>query len=251
MVACSAASAQDLWLVVAASDSSPAGIARKAKTASQERKEGLIFDARDCVGGKAVFGWAAELADDEVSANEALARVRASFTAAYLKRCRVRPGSLLAVRHAAVDPTIADVPDDVVNWGDEDRVSSAIPLAGGRVVVVVRYYLADPDDNLEGLRQRLIVVGSDQTVTTLMDACAGVGRVRERAGKLTFHCATEQVADQDLHTAYVFDANGRKLAEVPHCRDPAWSTDRVLKCSEESIGDDGMVGTQPKQVRLP
>ena len=244
-----AVSAQDLWLVVGASDSNPAGIARKAKAASQDRAAGLVFNARDCGDKRAVFGWAVEIAENEPSAKDALAR--APLEGAYLKRCKVRPGSLLALRYAAVDPTIADVPDDAVNWSEEDRVSSAIALSEGRVAVVVRYYHADPNDDMEGRRQRLIVVGPDHAVTPLMDACAGFGRVRACAGKLTFHCATEQAADQDLHSTFVFDATGRKLAEVPRCREPAWATEHVVKCSEESIGVDGMINVRPKQVRIP
>lgn len=248
---CGAAAPQPLFLIVGASDASPAAIARKAKTASRGQSPGLVFDARDCGDKKVVFGWAAEIAESEDAAQNALAHARASIPGAYLKRCKVRAGSLLALRQAAIDPSIADVPDDVVNWSDSDRVSSAAPLKDGRVVVTVRYYRADPNDDMEGRRQRLVLVNPDGKSTTLIDSCPGSGAVRERAGMIAFQCATESAADQDLHSTLVFDASGRKLTEVTRCGNPSWVSDQKLKCSEESIGADGVLSLRPKQIRLP
>ncbi len=242
--------AEPLWLIVGASDPSPAAIARKAKAAAGGKAGGLVFDARDCGDEKLVYGWAAELAESEFAAQEALARTRKVIPSAYLKRCSVRPGSLLAVRHAAVDRSIADVPDDVVNWSDAQRISTATTVTGGRVAIVVRYYVSSPNDDVEGRRERLVIVGPDLKPMTLMESCPGIGSVRARGELITFHCATEQAADQDLHTTYVFDFVGKQIAEIPRCGMPRWLNDRTIECSAESIGPEGLVSTRAKRTRF-
>jgi len=243
--------AKPLWLIVGASDASPTGIARKAKAAAKGRAAGLVFDARDCGDPKAVYGWAVELAESESAAHEALARARAGIPNAYVKRCLVRPGSLLSVRQAAVDGSIAGVPDDVVNWSDEQRLSAAAAVTVGRVVVVVRYYVSYPNDEMEGRRERLVVVGPDSRSTTLLDPCSGAGSVGARGERVVFHCATEQAADQDLHTTYVFDVAGKRLAAIPRCGNPHWVNDRTVECAAESIGSDGLVSRRAKRMHLP
>lgn len=98
----------------------------------------------------------AEIATSDKAGQDALARVRTTVKDAYVKRCDVKPGSLLALRITAIDRSIADVPEDAVNWQDEDRISSTQPLPDGRVLVIARYYVNVSDDPLEGRRERVI-----------------------------------------------------------------------------------------------
>jgi hypothetical protein len=246
-----AASTQQLWLVVGASDASPAAIARKAKTLSQGRAGSMVFATRDCGDKKNVFGWAAEIATTPEAAQAALARTRSTIKDAYLKRCEVRPGTLLALKLPAVDPSVADVPEDAVNWSDEDRVSSATPLPDGRVAVVARYFVNDPNDSLEGRRQKLLLITTSNQKLTLMDPCLGAGSVSAKKGRLAFTCARESAADQDLHSTFVFDGDGKQLLEVQHCGKPKWVDDQTISCSEETIDAAGNLKLRPKRVRVP
>lgn len=226
-------------------------IARKARALSQGRSGSVVFATRDCCDKRNVFGSAAEVASSSDDAQAALGRVKSVIKDAYLKRCEARAGSLLALRLPAVDPSVADVPEDAVNWGDEDRVSSATALSDGRIVVSTRYYVNAPNDELEGKREKLSLVTAEGKTIALMDPCLSAAFVSARGTKLAFACTREAAAEFELHSTYVVGADGKQVLEVPHCTKPKWTGDKALSCSEESVNASGELKLRPKQVKLP
>jgi hypothetical protein len=154
-------------MVVGASDPSPAKIARASNILAKTSPRVLVFQARDCGDKKNVFGVALDISDMAETAKVALARVRTTVKDAYIKRCVVVSRSLLSLRFPAVDPSIANVPDDAVNWDDSDRVSTLVALADGRDVVAQRMFVDDPEDPLEGRRARVLLVSGPDRMTVL------------------------------------------------------------------------------------
>ena len=133
--------AERVWIVVGASSPSPDGIARAAKPLAARWPGSLIFRTADCGEKRDVFGWAYRVAESADDAKAALVAARAVASGAYVKACEVAPRSLLALRVSAVDASIADIPISVADeWEDQDRVSSAVPLADGRTLVIKRVY---------------------------------------------------------------------------------------------------------------
>jgi hypothetical protein len=239
-----------LWLVVAASDPSPAGIARKAQRLSSDHQAGLVFQTRDCGDRANVFGFAAEIATTAEAAHEALARVRTTLKEAYVKRCQVRPRTLLALRVPAVDLSIADVPENAVNWSDDDRVSAVLPVSKQSVLLIVRHFAISPDDPREGRRERIVWIGASNQPVTLADDCMSPGGATERRGRLALHCGGELAADELLHSVLVFDATGKRIAEIKRCRSPRWVADDAISCSEESVGPDGGLKLRARRVSV-
>ena len=115
--------AERVWLLVGASDVSAGALAKKARPLAAKLPASLMVQSRDCGDGKNVFAWVAELAESAETAQAALGRLRLMVPDAYVKRCDTRPGSLLALRINVIDPSIADIPADAVNWSETDRVS--------------------------------------------------------------------------------------------------------------------------------
>src|SRR5204863_2438243 len=93
----SAAASERVWLVVGASETTPAAIVHKAQrlASAGAPKGGLVFQSKDCGDKKAGFGWAGAIASSADAANEELARLRTTVKDAFIKRCDVRPKSLL------------------------------------------------------------------------------------------------------------------------------------------------------------
>ena len=168
----------------------------------------------------------------------------------YVKPCDVMPGSLLAWRASAVDASIADVPADAVNWEDADRVSSAVPLGDGRAVILVRHFVNDPDDPLEGKRERVLLARASERAL-LENDCPSAGAFTARAGRVAFQCAREVAGDVPLHGVLAFSAQGKKLTELAHCRSPAWTHPGVLVCDEELVDARGELTLRPRRTRLP
>ena len=170
----------------------------------------------DCGDAKRMYVWAAAVTTSAERAQTRLEQVRQMVKDAYIKRCIVKAGSLLELRVSAVDPSIADVPTDAVNWEDEDRVSEERQLADGRTLVIVRRYVQSPNDPLEGRRERVMLASSKGEKKVLTENCIGTAHMAATAGRVAFDCAREQAADQILHVTLAFDDAGGKLAEIEH-----------------------------------
>lgn len=245
-----AANPSRVWLVVGASDRSAAAIASKARGLVARFPRGVVFATADCGDKANVFGFAADVAADPAAAEAALARVRVSLTDAYLKRCDVKPQSLLAHRVHAVDLSIARVPSSAVNWCDEDRVSTMFALNDGRAVAAVRYFEKAPEDPLEGRRTRLELLAAGSRVV-LTQNCSMPASLIGRKSLIAVQCVVEQAADNLLHDVIVFGATGQHLLTVSHCREPRWSSDTTLQCKEESVDAEGALRVTPKRVEVP
>jgi hypothetical protein len=239
-----------LWLVVGASDSSPTGISRAAKGLATKSSGALVFQTADCGEKRNVFGVALELSDSADAAKVALQRVRNTVKGAYIKRCTVTPRSLLSLRFPAVDSSIANVPDDAVNWEDSDRISTAVGLADGRDLVARRVFIDDPEDALEGRRVIVILAIGQGKGKVLTDDCGWPERFKEHDGQIAFQCAGAEAGDQLLHTVLVFDADGSQVAKVEQCRNPTLPGGATVICSEESVNANGRLKLRPTRVPL-
>ncbi|MEQ6341811.1 MAG: hypothetical protein M3A44_09210 [Gammaproteobacteria bacterium] len=241
------AQAERLWLVIGASDGSPAGIAQKSKVLTPLSAKGFVVQTNDCGDKRNIFAWVAEAASSAEAAQSGLSRLREKIKDAYVKRCDVKPRTLLAFRVSAVDASISDVPQGAVNWQDEDRISSIQPLSDGRAIVIVRHYV-DEDDPFEGRRARVVVVDTAGKRLTLEEDCGFPGPVALQQGKIAFDCVREIAADLSLHSVVVFRTTGEKLAEIKHCRKPRWSRERTIACDAETVGPDGRLKLLQKQT---
>ena len=239
-----------LWLVVGASDPSPAGIAHAAKRLAPKSSGALTFQTADCGEKRNVFGVALETVESQDLAKAAVERWRGVVKDVYIKRCAVVPGSLLALRFPVVAPSIADVPDDAVNWDDSDRVSTAVRLSDDRELVAERFFVSDPEDSLEGRRVRLRFAGGTAKGKVLSDDCASPEQFAVRDGLLAFQCAGAEAGDQLLHTVLVYDSSGNQLAKIESCRKPSFPDASTAACSEESVDAKGRLKLRPKRVAL-
>lgn len=236
-----------VWLAVVASEKSPELIATKVRSLAEHFPRGLVFTAADCGGASNLFGFAADIATEPSAAEAALAKVRSTVPDAYLKRCDVKERSLLAHRVHAVDPSIANVPGDAVNWDDEDRVSTMFRLSDGRVLALIRYYEAASEDPLEGKRTR-IELFTETARVLLTRNCLMPGGISVRKGLVAIQCVVGQAADNLMHDITVFASTGRELLTASHCRDPRWVDDNVIECKEESVDAAGTVILKPKRT---
>jgi hypothetical protein len=242
---------EPVWLIVAASDPTATGIAQKAKAMAAALPHALVVQTRDCGDKKNLFALAAQVVDSADAAKGALPAVHGAVKDAYVKKCAVVAGSLLSLRYPAVDATIADVPDSAVNWDEDDRVSTTAALPHNGALVVARYFVNQPDDPLEGRRERVIRPGATgNEAKTLSDDCPSAAAFAELQGRVAFECAREQAGDQLLHSVLAFDASGAKLADVSHCRKPRFAGADALTCSEESVDANGKLKLRAKRVSL-
>lgn len=240
--------AEKVFLVIVASADTPGAIAERAKALTEKGVQGLAIQTADCGQRSNVFAFATAVAASRQTAQTALEAAKAVVPDAYIKNCDASPRSLLMLRVPAVDPSIAKVPKDAVNWSDEDRVSVAEPLPDGLTRIIVRYYEKAPDDPLEGRRARVMLAQSAEKKAVLEENCLNPGKAAVANGHIAFDCAREQAGDYLLHSVVAFDASGNKLKEVPHCRNPKWATAETLVCSVESVDAKGELLLEPTRI---
>ncbi|CAD5373250.1 conserved exported hypothetical protein [Rubrivivax sp. A210] len=249
------AAAERLWLVVGASDTSAARLARQAQALAPRASAGLVVQMRDCGAARQAYAWVAEVASSAEAAQAALARARTYAADAYVKRCDAVAGSLLARRIPAIDASIAAVPEDAVNWGDEDRVSELRTLGAGRSLLVTRHFDARPNDELEGRRTRLSLIGADGQARLLLEHCliGAAPAAVSRQGDVALQCASEQAADHLLHRVHAYSAAGAEWGRFERCRNPRWAeaAQPVLSCEAESVAADGRLELRRQRQPLP
>ena len=243
------ASAEQVWMVIGASDPTAAGIAHKAQ--GLPGGDGLIVQTRDCGDTENLFVWAASVEPTSESARARLAKVREAAPEAYLKSCEVQPGSLLAYRITAVDPSIAEVPGSAVNWEENDRITTIKALSGGKSLVIVRYFEQGAGDQLEGRRERVMLADPSRKLRQLEKNCVSAGKIQEKGGYVALQCARAQAASDMLHSVVVFDGEGNRVKEVKRCRNPEFSGATILQCDAETIASDGITRLKRVTVHLP
>lgn len=233
--------AEEIWLVVGASDPTPTGIAQKWKALGIS--SGIVVKSTDCGDSKNLFAWVPKLETSIERARSSLRAVKRSVPDAYIKRCRVRPRSLLAFGETAVEISIADIPATVVNWEDADRITTVQPLKNSWHIVISRYYDGGMEDPLEGRRERVVLVGEGGERHSLVQ-CVEPERFATGEGMFAFQCTVAQAGDEVLHNVIVYTMEGQKTKEVMHCRNPAFKGKRTITCESEVVGADGVLKLQ-------
>lgn len=234
------------FLVIGASDASPQRIVKRAaQLAAKIGRPGLVVQTVDCGESRSVFAWASDIESSATAAKASLSRLKATVPDAYVKRCLVRPRSLLAHKRNAVDPSIADVPASAVNWSDADRVSALIKLGSAGDLMLTRYFVNQPDDVLEGRRTRVSLAGANREWVTLAADCQGAGSVTALGPWLALSCETEQAAEHLLHTVQAYTLDGKLAAQIPRCQRPTLVAPDVLACQAETVDAAGQLRLKP------
>ena len=239
--------AETLWLVIGVADTSPTQIAGAGRPFYELFPRGFVARTSDCGDSSDFFIWVATASRSLHVAEEALSRLRDVADSAYLRRCDVKPGSLLAAQVSAVEDSLANVPTAAQGWRDQSFVSSAHRLPDGDLVFVQPYFVDDEYSELYGWRER---VGPDLTYPLEVD-CKDAGGFAARDTRLALHCGQEWVAEQLLHAVIVYDEHGRQLDYVEHCRDPVWTGDQTIACNAERVTFEGAIALEEKQFHLP
>lgn len=240
----------EVFLVVAASSDQPAAIAADAVRLAPVAPHGLVVASSDCGDAKPPFLFAAAIAPTADAARRELEPLKTVAPNAHVKPCSVKPGSLLALRVNAVDPSIAAVPKDAVNWTDEDRVSAVQQLAADTFLVIVRRFLDRPNDPLEGRRTRVLLARTGNAPVSLSDDCFAPSHAAIAGGFVAFDCARETAGSHLLHAVEVSTLAGQRVSEIARCRMPIWAGDQTLTCQQEEVGADGKLALRTRRARI-
>jgi hypothetical protein len=239
-----------IWIIAGPTDPTAAGIAKKAGPLYRAVPDGFVIQTADCGDNQNVFMWIGATANADKPALAARLRIRQAVPDAYMRACKVRPGSLLALRTSVVDRSIGLLPDNARNWEPGDRLSLLRPLPDGRSLIIVRYFANDSADPFGGKRERVVLVNRSGKRVVLDNDCVEPSDAVTQHGYVAFECVRGLASDNVVHGVPVFDDAGTKLFEARRCRDPKFTGERVLTCDDEQVGADGKLEFRKRRIAV-
>lgn len=190
-------------------------------------------------------------ASDARAAQFMVTQLRSQVKDAYVRECRAKPDSRVQLGLPLIDPSIAGVPANTVNWTDADRVSTVHKLAGGGYLWVRRRYQASPEDPREGRREAVWFFEASPASARQMESdCTDPSFARVGA-RLALSCARETAAEHLLHTTFVYRIGvSVPTQSIRRCRSPRFTSETELTCQEETISGAGELRLTRKRVAL-
>ena len=258
-VACIATMAHDgygqdsaKWLVIAASKPNVVPVLDATRRMQASWPHAAVVASSDCQALRpGLYLAVAEVAADRATASAALQKLKSDVPDAYLKECHPKPNTTLQVGIPLVDPSIASVPTDSVNWSDSDRISSVRKLPEKGYLWIRRRYVFVPEDPREGRRESVFYFEQSPEKATELRADCSDPEDAQRGELVALSCATEIAGDNLLHETIVYDtASGKATKSIPHCRKPAFDSATDLTCKAESVNAEGVLKLECKRVPL-
>jgi len=249
----SVASAEDLskWLVVADSGPTLGSISQAAEKLGTKWPQATIIASGDCDGFTRGLYLVAVVAQTRKEALDASLKLKSENTDAYVRECRPRSDSRVALGVPLVDSSIEKVPKDAVNWTDRDRISTVVRLTGGGHLWFRRWYKPDREDPREGRRDSILFFTAQPDSAVQLESDCTDPSFAQRDEWLVLSCAREVAADNLFHETKVYELDsGKAIFSTERCRNPEFISSTGLACQAEQVNKDGNLRLSAKQVRF-
>jgi hypothetical protein len=241
------------WLVIAASTKTVQPALKVKQRLSPSWPEIAIVASSDCKDLRTgLFLAVVKTFDTKKGAASVLGKIQEQVPDAYVRECRPYQGSRIQLGVSLIDPSIEKVPQDAVNWTDEDRVSDVVKLpGGGGYLWILRRYEADEEGPREGRRESVLVFANKPEAARVLEGdCTDPGYARI-ANWIALSCARERALDHLLHQTTIFDMrSGKKVHSVSRCRDPEFASTTELVCQEEAVDKQGRLQLKRKSTQF-
>jgi hypothetical protein len=233
--------AETLWLIVGATTQTPSPLIEAKNKLLSHWPEVSIVATEDCTNTKNSF-YVLSL-DKTKTRNEALislTRARKEVADAYLLNCMIKPESRLAFGIPLIDSSLEKVPENSVNWTDNDYITEVKLLGDDTFLILKRIY--DPED--EGFREgrRLDIYffhNNPKQAHLLRPNCWDFGGESYDGKVLAFHCAHMVAGLHMIHEVEAYKLQPlQKIFNKTYCRNPHLS-DKSLTCEEELVDAQG------------
>ena len=240
------------WLVIAGSDKAVQPALRTKQKLSPSWPEVAIVASSDCKDLRAgLFLTVVGTFNSKDRAASVLGKVREQVPDAYLRECRPYEESRIQLGVSLIDPSIEKVPQDAVNWTDEDRVSEVVKLPGGGYLWILRRYEADEEGPREGRRESMLVFANKPEAAMLLEADCTDPSYARIADWIALSCARESALDNLLHQTAIFDMrSGKTVHSVSRCRNPEFVSPTELVCQAEAVDKRGRLRLKRKSVQF-
>jgi hypothetical protein len=238
------------WLVVAGSNTAVEPAMSVRNKLVRAWPTATIISTGDCENLRAgLYLTVVDSGQDREKAQAVLSRLKPGVADAYVRQCKIKPDSRIALGVPLIDPSIEKVPQNVVNWTDHNRISSVAKLADGGYLWIRRRYESLPEDPREGRREAVLFFETSPSNPRQLESDCTDPEFDRRGTRLAVGCARETAADHLLHNIQIFSIGPWEAVQaVPHCRKPHFVSAYELSCSAEEIDSSGGLKLTQKLV---
>jgi hypothetical protein len=231
-----------IWLVVAGTSKTIAPVVKAKKTLGSLKNDSSIITTSDCVNAKEnLFLLTISMNKSKILAQAVLLNLRKYIKDAYLFECLVKPDSRLALGVPFIDPTIETMPDNIVNWSDDDKVAELKKIRNNEYLILKKIYNKNDQSVYEGRTVQLYVFNRiAKTYRLLTENCLDFGGFDVKNNLLAFHCAYMQSDIHIIHEVQAYQLNSfKKIGAKTYCRNPIILKNYQLSCQQESVNPQG------------
>jgi hypothetical protein len=243
--------AEPAWLAVVSTSPTVVQAINMAKRLRTSLGSVIIVATNDCENLKpGLFLSVTGISNNSDAAERRVAEARKTVHDAYVRNCEPKPGSRVQFTIDLVDASIYEVPADVVNWDDNDRISE-LRTAGLMHLWIRREYRKDENDPREGRRTSVWLFKNDPSAAQKITPDCADAEVVVSDSLIALTCARETAGDNLFHQVQVLDINiGRTVRTVDRCRTPKFVTASEFTCEAEAVGPDGGLKLTPQKFPL-
>lgn len=248
--ACSAS--EKHWLTILGTFTSPSQAVNAIKKLSKQNTKVSLISSNDCNNIKpnliiAIEGTFTKKATAQEKANNWKAK---GVKDAYIKTCKVKPNSKLALNIPFISPSFQQLDFDPINWNMKEVLSSIKVLDKNQVIAIKPYYMKDPEDIREGLRTKIELkwINNKKSVVLSKD-CIDFNFFKDPEF-LGFSCVKEIAAMNSLHQVNIFTrTDGKIVKSIKRCRS-AKIVNRQLQCLKETVDINGELQLMKTTISL-
>jgi hypothetical protein len=242
----------DPWLVIAGSNTAVGPAMSARNKLDRAWPTATVVSSDDCENLRAgLYLTVVDTGPDREKAQAVLSRLRPGVPDAYVRQCKAKPDSRIALSVPLIDPSVEKVPQNVVNWTDHDRISSVIRLNDGGYLWIRRRYESIPEDPREGRRQTVLFFKTSPANATQVESDCTDPEYDRHGAWIAVACARETAADHLLHDIRIFSIGSwEQIRNVQRCRKPHLVSAAEMSCSAEEIDGSGSLKLTQKLVRF-
>ncbi len=237
--ACNAS--ENHWIPILGTFTSPSSALKSIKKLSINGAELNLISSNDCKNIKPnlIIATVGVFTDKKTAQEKVNHWKTKDIKDAYLKVCKLKPNSRLALNIPLIDASFQQLEDDPLNWEIKEILSSIKSIGENQLIAIKPYYIKDPEDIREGLRQQIVLYSTNNRKPIILSKDCVDPDFFDNSNFLGFSCAEEVAAMNLLHKVYVFSRkNGERVKSVEHCRS-AKIVNQQLECLKETVNNEG------------
>lgn len=242
-----------LYLSIVATETEQLSAITKHHELSKKFKALSVISSNDCTNLKpGLVLYVADKVHNKADAKKALNKAKALVPDSYLRKCNIKPNSLLSNGFSYIHDSLFKLPEDTISWTFDDVMSELVPLNENISFLVEKKFNGDINDEVEGRQSALYYVEPNSTKPKLiLNQCWDFASPSQKNKLLVFQCMTGMAANHYIHTVYAYNITQNNISfKKEFCQQSSIKNEKLIACLEESVDANGELKLVPREFEI-